>query len=836
LKNAENRHNFLRSNELEAIYVARDVCRQDDGVPFDVFLVPNSLLNKFRFAKSRAAVESGIMRVNLQKELLSICFHSCLIFFCAAPVLAQNISGIVADAQNAPIENATVSLANQNKVVSQTRTDREGKFSFPAGNQTNLFLKIAADGFAPFEKRLSENDFGGELKIVLEPQNLRADVTVSVAQTETRLSETPASVVVLTRENLETTAAPTVDDALRQIAGFNLFRRSSSRTTNPTAQGANFRGLAGSGAARASVLLDGVSVNDAFGGWTYWSRIPRSSLEQAEVLRGGASALYGDAALSGAVNLRTKSFADEPVFRLATSAGTQKTFDASAFGAIGKNGWSVLSSFDTFQTGGYIPVAEEERGAADARANSRYQNGFLTVEKRFSTQRRGDAEIFQNGRIFLRGNYFAERRDNGTRLTDNQTRFRQLSGGADFTVENVGAFQIRAFVEKQIYDQTFSAISNNRNAETLSRVQRVPSQSAGANLNWSRSFGDHFVSAASDFREVRGASDETIFQNNRAASIVGAGGRERAAALSAQDFWRVSDKLNFSFGARFETWKNFDAFSATRNLTTNQTQTNVFPPRRETAFSPRLAALYQINQNFSLYGSFAKSFRAPTLNELYRAFRVGNVLTLANENLKAERADTFEGGLNFIGAKRKLNLRGNLFFTRVARPVVSVTLTSAPNLITRQRQNVGATRAVGFELDGEFLVRKNWRVSASYLFVDSRVADFPANPVLVDKFLPQVARRQFAFQSLYRLSARLALALQGRFSGAQFEDDLNALKLRPLATFDAFASYKFPKRFEIFMAIENVFGNRYDIGLTPNRTVAAPRFVRAGLRFDLKNK
>jgi outer membrane receptor protein involved in Fe transport len=127
------------------------------------------------------------------------------------------------------------------------------------------------------------------------------------------------------------------------------------------------------------------------------------------------------------------------------------------------------------------------------------------------------------------------------------------------------------------------------------------------------------------------------------------------------------------------------------------------------------------------------------------------------------------------------------------------------------------------------------RFSASYLLTDSRVVDFPANPLLIDRFLPQVARRQLTLQSLYRPTAKWTFSAQGRISAAQFEDDLNALRLRPYATFDAFASYKL-KRFEIFTALENIFDARYDIGLTPNRTVAAPRFMRAGLRFDLGSK
>ncbi|MBC7796275.1 MAG: TonB-dependent receptor, partial [Pyrinomonadaceae bacterium] len=727
--------------------------------------------------------------------------------------------------KNAPIQNAEITLTNQTKTIAQTKTDADGKFSLNLQNTQNSSLLVKAEGFANFTKILPEN-FSETLEIILTPQTLRDEVRILITRTESRLSETPASVVVLDRETLDTTAAQTIDDSLRQIAGFTLFRRSSSKTSNPTTQGANLRGLAGSGASRAAVVLDGFSLNDAFGGWTFWSRVPQIAVEQAEVLRGGASAFYGDQGLSGAVNLRTKTFDEKPVFSFQTSAGTQKTFDASIFTAYGKRGWNFALAFESFQTAGYIPTAETERGAIDTNANSRHNNAFLTVERKFN----------ENARIFARANLFGERRDNGTSLTNNRAYFRQFALGADFANEKNGVFQFRSFIEKQVYDQTFSAISNNRNTETLSRIQRVPSQAFGASLFWTRSFGvNHVVSSSVEFRQVRGFSDEIIFVGGRAGSLVGSGGNQQIFGIFAQDVWRVSPKFTINFGGRFDFWENKNALVSTRTLSNNQTNTTNFPDRRENAFSPRIAALYQINQNFSFVASYAKSFRAPTLNELYRAFRVGNVLTLSNENLKSERADTFETGLNFAGFRKKLGLRGNFFFAEVSRPVVSITLTTAPNLITRQRQNVGKTRARGFELDAEYAPFARVKFSASYLFTDSRVADFPANLLLIDKFLPQVALQQLTFQSLYRPTAKLTFSVQGRISAAQFEDDLNTLRLRPYSTFDAFASYKL-KRFEIFTAIENIFDSRYDIGLTPNQTVAAPRFVRVGLRFDLDEK
>lgn len=747
---------------------------------------------------------------------LLVCF-----FYQAAK--AQTISGTVRDARQAPIVNAEARLVSANRIVSRAETNDAGDFSLSANGATNLILQIRAADFAPFEKRLETNE--NRLEIVLSPENVSAEVTISIARTETRLTETPASVVVLSRENLERTAAQTVDDQLRQVAGFQLFRRSSSRTTNPTAQGANFRGLAGSGASRSSVLLDGVSLNDAFGGWTYWSRVPRASVEQIEVLRGGASALYGNAALSGAINVLTKN-ADSPFLRLETSLGTQETADASAFGGFGFNNVFFRLAAESYRTGGYIPIAAQERGLADAEANSRHNSLLPILEYRFN----------KNARIFSRGNIFSERRNNGTRLQNNRTYFRQIVAGADFSDPKTGTFNFRLFAEKQIYDQSFSAVSADRNTEALTRLQRVPSQAAGANLFWNRPFARHALSAAFEIRQVRGASDEIIYANNRQTSTVGAGGREQTVSLFVQDFWRATTKLNLQFGVRFDRWKNERAFSATQNLANSARTISIFPDRSESAFSPRVAALYQINGNFSAFAAFGKSFRAPTLNELYRGFRVGNVLTQANENLRAERATNGEAGLNFSGFKNRLTVRGVAFLAEVSLPVVNVTISGSPNLITRQRQNVGKTRARGIELDAELAARRDLRLSASYLLVDSRVRSFPANADLIGKFLPQVAGQQLNFQAFYRPNSPFSLGAQGRISGAQFEDDLNTLRLRPFFTLDVFAGYKIGKGAEIFAAIENVFNSRYDIGLTPNRTIATPRFLRIGLRLNFSKK
>ncbi|MFN0122419.1 MAG: TonB-dependent receptor plug domain-containing protein, partial [Blastocatellia bacterium] len=136
---------------------------------------------------------------------------------------------------------------------------------------------------------------------------IREQVNITAARTRLPVDETPASVTILDAGAATRAAAQTTDDLLRQVPGFSNFRRSSSSVANPTTQGVSLRGAGASGASRTLILVDGIPLNDAFGGWVYWDRVPRQSIEQLEIVRGGASDLYGSDALSGVINLVTFS-------------------------------------------------------------------------------------------------------------------------------------------------------------------------------------------------------------------------------------------------------------------------------------------------------------------------------------------------------------------------------------------------------------------------------------------------------------------------------------------------------------------------------------------------
>jgi outer membrane receptor protein involved in Fe transport len=231
-----------------------------------------------------------------------------------------------------------------------------------------------------------------------------------------------------------------------------------------------------------------------------------------------------------------------------------------------------------------------------------------------------------------------------------------------------------------------------------------------------------------------------------------------------------------------------------------------------------------------------RAFRAPTLNELYRSFRVGNVLTLANDKLRAERLTGGEAGISAAALNRKLNIRGTFFWSEITRPIANVTLNVTPALITRQRQNLGRTRSRGIDIELEARVTNTLSLSGGYQFIDATVIQFPTNTSLEGLLIPQVPRHLLTFQVQYSNPHRLTVAIQGRAVGSQVDDDQNQFQLNPYFTIDASASRLLGRGVEVFAAFENLTGQRYDIGRTPIRTIGPPVLGRAGFRFNLGSR
>jgi outer membrane receptor protein involved in Fe transport len=676
---------------------------------------------------------------------------------------------------------------------------------------------VAGSAEEPKEGSASPQDRAAAAPSQDEPSSdlprLEEQVTVTATRTDTPVGDTPASVAVVSRPALDVTAAPTVDDAFRQVVGFSLFRRTGSLTANPTVQGVSLRGLGASGASRALVLLDGLPLNDPFGGWVYWGRVPRLAVERLEVLRGGASGLYGSGALAGVAQVVTRRPGAGRGLRAEGSVGGSGFLDAGLHAHATGERWSGWLAAQGLRTEGYLAVAEAERGPVDRPVASRHGALDGRVARRVGGE----------GQVFLRGAWFSESRGNGTSLQENDTWIGLFSGGYDG-----GPWSLRAWGSTQELEQAFSAVAPDRESERLTRRQRVPAGAFGVTAQWSRGMGArHHLLVGAEGRRVTGTTHETGYLDGVPTSRLEAGGNQLSGAAFVAERFQAHPRLLVSATGRLDAWAQRDGRSLLAAPGGSSSE-ELYPDRSETAFSPRLGVLFRVSPALALTGSAYGAFRGPTLNELYRGFRVGDIVTRANPALTAERLWGGEAGALLSG--RAATLRMTVFDAKVRNAVANVTLETTPSLVTRQRQNLGHVRSRGLEVEAEARLAAHGLVSAGYTLIDSRITEFPPDPSLEGRALPHIPRHQAVLQARYESAWRLGL--QARWLGDAYENDRNTLVLDSAFLLDLFVSRRITDRLEAFVAAENLLDADVVVGRTPVETLGAPRTVRGGLRFS----
>ncbi|MGH9511806.1 MAG: TonB-dependent receptor [Terriglobales bacterium] len=747
-----------------------------------------------------------------------------VVLLAAIAASAQNarVTGTVRDTTRSVVTGALVKIRS-GSFSATTKTDSNGEFTFAQVPNGPGLLEVAATGFA--DTRISWNSPPIEaLELVLKPAGVNEEVVVSASRSELKLSETPGSMVALSHADVAASPSLTVDDVLRQVPGFSLFRRSSSRTSNPTSQGVSLRGLGASGPSRALVLEDGIPLMDPFGGWVYWDRIPPLEISGVEVFRGGASNLYGSDALGGVVQFVSRR-PEGPALSMDISHGNEETPDLSVWAGdkIGK--WDFETAADLFRSDGYILVPSSQRGAVDTAANSKHASVDLGLGYQLSP----------NGRVFARGNFYNEFRNNGTPIQTNDTQIEEGAAGLDEQLDISNSLSARIFGDVQGYNQRFSSIASGRSSESLVDIQHVPAQQLGSTAQWTHAMGKaQTLIAGADLQEVIGSSNEQLFLSGTHAANNFAGGRQRVFGVFGEDVLRFRDKWTVILGVRLDDWWNLDGSSFRIPVSTNSAPTaTMFPNRNNIAVNPRLSVLRSVTRNISATASIYRAFRAPTLNELYRSFRLGNVLTNSNAALRAERLTGAEAGVNALALNQKLELRGTFFWSDIVNPVENVTLTTTPSLITRQRQNLGRTRSRGLELDSVFHLNQHTQFSAGYDYTDATVVSFPAAGSSLDGLdIPQVPRHEFTWEARYWNPKVLLLSAQGRFVGKQFDDDQNQFPLDSFYTMDVLAGRKLTKHLDVFAAAENILNQRFMVARTPIINLGPPILVRAGLRLN----
>jgi outer membrane receptor protein involved in Fe transport len=705
---------------------------------------------------------------------------------------AAPLSGVVVDASGAPVAGATV-VAGSRTVT----TAVDGRFAIPDAPDGEVLVQAMANGF--------------DVRLTLQPAPLVDTVVVTASRGGERLS-TATSTTVVTSAEILNSGGGALDDVLRNTPGFSLFRRSSSRISNPTTQGVTLRGVSGSGASRTLVLTDGLRLNDAFGSWVYWNRVPQAAIDRVEIVRGTTGDLYGPDGLGGVIQVLT--FApDRRRLRVSADGGTQGTARFSGFGSEQRGPWSALGSAEVLRTDGAITVGEEVRGPIDVPFDSDYATGFF-----------GAGYNPGKWRGAVRFAFYDEERGNGTPLQVNDTNWTQISGDLSGSLGG-GVWTGRVAGGTQEYYQTFTAVTADRRSERLTTAQTTPSdfatyfgQWAGALQNMALMVGGEGRRTESEVQELRysltGVETGPFF----------AGGVETSNALFGRVSFAAADRLTLALGGRADFWRSTP-------------DGDDLPQGSANFFSPRISAEVRASEDTTVHAAFYRGYRTPTLNELHRGFRVGTVVTNPNPLLTPERLTGVEGGVLF--SQGDLSARVTGFWNQLDDAITNVTVSVAPAQTTRQRQNTDTVRATGVELEADYRAFARWTLSGLAGVTWSTFSNAPAQPDIEGNRVPQVPIFQLGGGLTYLDPRGFTGSVQARTFGSQYEDDLNSFKLRGYGILDASATQQVTRGVNVFMALENLFNTDYDTGRTPRtglpdlRTIGYPRSFRAGVRLFL---
>jgi len=509
-------------------------------------------------------------------------------------------------------------------------------------------------------------------------------------------------------------------------------------------------------------------------------------------------------------------------------------FASDVWGKLG-----VVVDGSTFDTDGFKNVVENERGVIDNEATVQYNNVNVKL----------DYSPAPNAKAFFRTGYFSESRGNGKITEVNDTRWTTWNGGVRLLMSGGSDLQATIFGDYATFHSTFVAVpvtTPPRNSVRLTVDQTVPTDAFGGMVQYSRPLGARNVlGVGGDWRWVDGESQEDTYNQLGAiqspitpavlALLRVSGGTQRIMGLFVQDVWTPSSKLAVTLSARLDSWKNYNGHNLETNVpsgTPGAGNNPNLPDRDDSVGSPRVAALYHVNERTRVWGDYSLGFRAPTLNELYRSFSVGAVRTFANPQLGPERLKGGELGVMFE-PMRKVVVRATYYDNSVDDPVANVTIATNQ----QQRQNLGASRIKGLQTDAEVSIGEYVRVSGGYLLNDAKVTEFAANPAIVGNWLPQVPQNRGSVQIAYSNPRLFNAAFSLQAIGRQFEDDLNA-RIVPGETdpglpgytiLDFTAARSFGPNFDVFFGIQNIANTEY-IAFTQPTTTGSPRMYNGGIR------
>lgn len=615
------------------------------------------------------------------------------------------------------------------------------------------------------------------------------------------------------REQIVSAPSGRIEDVLSNVAGFQQFRRSDSRSSNPSAQGVTLRALGGNATSRALVLLDGVPMADPFFGYIPFSAIAPERLANIRVTRGGGSGPFGAGALAGTIELESANAATLGPVNASLLGNDRGETEASATLAseLG-SGFGVISGrWDRGK--GFYTTPRDQRVPASARAEF----------EAWSVGVRGVAPLSDTVELQARALAFRDERtlrfDGADSSSEGQDASIRFIGRGDWQFDALAYLQARNFSNVVISSTRFVRVLDQRN---------TPSTGIGGKFELRPPVGDdHTFRLGVDYRRADGQLQEEAYSafSGNLTERRRAGGVNTNLGFFVEDDWQVN-ALTLTGGLRADRTRIAQGFFRAVDASGSVVSETIAADRSDWTLSWRAGAAYRASEALTLRAAAYTGLRLPTLNELYRPFVVFPVVTQANAELENEELEGLEIGLD-LAPVDGISLSFTAFDNRVENAIANVTL--EPNL--RQRQNLPAIDAQGIEGSLNASLGQ-LRVDGSLAYTDATIDGQGASLALDGNRPPQTPRWAASATVNWSPQPGWDLALNLRHAGAQYEDDQQTDRLESATTLNVFGQISLTEKLKLVVRGENLTdelivtrnsGGAIDLGV--------PRTFWAGFRY-----
>jgi vitamin B12 transporter len=636
-------------------------------------------------------------------------------------------------------------------------------------------------------------------------------VVVTSAKLPEPVGNTAFSVVALDQGQLSENDR--LDAALEDsVPGLSLFRRSNSVSANPSIEGVSLRDIAPSAASRSLVLLDGVPLNDPFGGWVVWSGLPYEDIENAEIVRGAGAGPYGSGALTGTISLSERPNL-EGVSEADVSGGSLGTYRAGASGGASLDDVNLFASAAGERSNGWVPVLPGQAGLADNHAW--LDSGSASL--RGQTQLGG---VLASARL----SYYDDAQGSG--LVGADAKAHGLNGSLTLASgpQSLG-WRVQGWFFNSGFSNTSVAVAPSRLTTTPADDQyATPALGLGLNAELLGDVGQFHWELGGDLRHDEGQSKE-LYQFSSGTFLSGrrAGGQSLVSGLYGEAAYDLGEWL-LTAGVRADYWATAQGHLLQYALATGKPSLDVsYPGRDGVVPTARLGARRNFSDGEFLRASAYAGFREPTLNELYRPFRVGNDVTDANPDLSPEKL--YGAEIGWGGASQWLNWDVTGYYNQIHDPVANVTIGKVfcgpmPCGILFRKENIGDLDALGAEGEATVSLTDALALRGAISFTD---AQFEGNAQLLSNKRPAQAPRFVATSGVaWSPWPAWHFGADVRFVGDQFEDDLNTLKLGSALVTDVRAQWQFKENLSLIAEIDNIADATVNTGETSFEANGAP--------------